>query len=242
MALSHPWHVDAGLTFPPWARKPPVVGLSLWLRACQRAAPASLQVHLWLVHMHAWSRAGPVISGSGFGWIFNSRTAALHSLIVSRDLDTAWEAVRLAKRPRVHTFLATSAIHMEHKLKMTPDQASHSPAIIAPMLGRPCQFCSPHPESSERWQVPPCNTGSVRAAAAADLEAGECSVSSEAPAIETRQGREDHTPLRRMCRRSTVLTVAHIVSDAIRGSKKADYGYAVRAVRHLHRNGGSARL
>ena len=41
-----------------------------------------------------------------------------------RDLDTAWEAVRLAKRPRVHTFLATSAIHMEHKLKMTPDQAS----------------------------------------------------------------------------------------------------------------------
>lgn len=40
-----------------------------------------------------------------------------------RDLETAWEAVRLAKRPRVHTFLATSAIHMEHKLKMTPDQA-----------------------------------------------------------------------------------------------------------------------
>jgi hypothetical protein len=31
--------------------------------------------------------------------------------------------VKLAKRPRVHTFLATSAIHMEYKLKMTPDQA-----------------------------------------------------------------------------------------------------------------------
>lgn len=31
--------------------------------------------------------------------------------------------MKLAKRPRVHTFLATSAIHMEHKLKMTPDQA-----------------------------------------------------------------------------------------------------------------------
>jgi isopropylmalate/homocitrate/citramalate synthase len=40
-----------------------------------------------------------------------------------RDLETAWEAVRLAKRPRVHTFLATSEIHMKHKLKMTPDQA-----------------------------------------------------------------------------------------------------------------------
>lgn len=31
--------------------------------------------------------------------------------------------MKLAKRPRVHTFLATSAIHMEYKLKMTPDQA-----------------------------------------------------------------------------------------------------------------------
>lgn len=34
----------------------------------------------------------------------------------------AWEAVKLAKRPRVHTFLATSPIHMEYKLKMTPDE------------------------------------------------------------------------------------------------------------------------
>lgn len=39
------------------------------------------------------------------------------------DLERAWDAVRHAKRPRVHTFIATSAIHMEHKLRMTPDQA-----------------------------------------------------------------------------------------------------------------------
>ncbi|CAL8462098.1 g1629 [Coccomyxa elongata] len=44
------------------------------------------------------------------------------SRTVIRDLEVAWEAVKLAKRPRVHTFLATSAIHMEYKLKMTPDQ------------------------------------------------------------------------------------------------------------------------
>lgn len=42
-----------------------------------------------------------------------------------RDLDRAWEAVRLAKRPRVHTFLATSPIHMEYKLRMSPDEACH---------------------------------------------------------------------------------------------------------------------
>ncbi|MCS7040318.1 MAG: 2-isopropylmalate synthase, partial [Caldilineales bacterium] len=39
-----------------------------------------------------------------------------------QDIDAAWEAVRPAKHPRIHTFLATSPIHMEHKLRMTPDE------------------------------------------------------------------------------------------------------------------------
>ncbi len=38
------------------------------------------------------------------------------------DIDAAWEAVRAAQRPRIHTFLATSPIHMEFKLKMAPEQ------------------------------------------------------------------------------------------------------------------------
>ena len=38
------------------------------------------------------------------------------------DIDRAWGAVQAAARPRVHVFLATSAIHREHKLKMTPEQ------------------------------------------------------------------------------------------------------------------------
>ncbi|MFQ6058790.1 MAG: 2-isopropylmalate synthase [Anaerolineae bacterium] len=36
-----------------------------------------------------------------------------------KDIDRAWEAVRQAPRHRIHTFLATSDIHLEHKLKMT---------------------------------------------------------------------------------------------------------------------------
>ncbi len=39
-----------------------------------------------------------------------------------QDIDRAWEAVHDAARPRIHTFLATSDIHMEHKLHMTRDQ------------------------------------------------------------------------------------------------------------------------
>ncbi len=38
------------------------------------------------------------------------------------DIDRAWEAVKDAQRPRIHVFLATSAIHREHKLKMDKDE------------------------------------------------------------------------------------------------------------------------
>ena len=38
------------------------------------------------------------------------------------DIDRAWEAVKAARRPRIHTFLATSDLHLEHKLRMTRAQ------------------------------------------------------------------------------------------------------------------------
>jgi len=38
------------------------------------------------------------------------------------DIERAAEAIRPAKRQRIHTFIATSPIHMEKKLRMAPDQ------------------------------------------------------------------------------------------------------------------------
>ncbi|HWL64544.1 MAG TPA: 2-isopropylmalate synthase [Actinomycetota bacterium] len=38
------------------------------------------------------------------------------------DIDTAAEAIAPAQRGRIHTFIATSEIHMAKKLQMTPDQ------------------------------------------------------------------------------------------------------------------------
>ena len=38
------------------------------------------------------------------------------------DIDRAWEAVKHAEQPRIHVFLATSAIHREHKLNMDKDE------------------------------------------------------------------------------------------------------------------------
>ncbi|MTI85667.1 MAG: 2-isopropylmalate synthase [Firmicutes bacterium] len=38
------------------------------------------------------------------------------------DIDRAWEAVQYADQARIHTFIATSDIHMQHKLRMTREQ------------------------------------------------------------------------------------------------------------------------
>lgn len=41
---------------------------------------------------------------------------------VDGDIERAAEALKSAARARIHTFIATSPIHMVHKLRMTPDQ------------------------------------------------------------------------------------------------------------------------
>jgi 2-isopropylmalate synthase len=41
---------------------------------------------------------------------------------LDKDIDRAGEAVKLANSGRIHTFIATSPIHMQNKLRMTPDE------------------------------------------------------------------------------------------------------------------------
>jgi len=41
---------------------------------------------------------------------------------VENDILKAGEAIKQANHKRIHTFIATSPIHMEHKLKMSPDE------------------------------------------------------------------------------------------------------------------------
>ena len=54
------------------------------------------------------------------------------------DIDKAWEAVKGAKNPRIHTFLATSAIHMKHKLKMDPEEVVQR---VSEMVAYARSFC-----------------------------------------------------------------------------------------------------
>ncbi|MGA1874236.1 MAG: 2-isopropylmalate synthase [bacterium] len=38
------------------------------------------------------------------------------------DIDRAWEAIKYAEKPRIHTFIATSDIHLKHKLKKSREE------------------------------------------------------------------------------------------------------------------------
>lgn len=55
------------------------------------------------------------------------------------DITQAWEAVKPAKKNRIHTFLATSTIHMEKKLRMTPDQVLKTAVA---MVEYACSLCA----------------------------------------------------------------------------------------------------
>ncbi|MBW7926209.1 MAG: 2-isopropylmalate synthase [Burkholderiaceae bacterium] len=52
-----------------------------------------------------------------------------------RDISRAAEALKGAKSMRIHTFMATSALHMEKKLRMTPEQV-HEQVCLAVRFAR----------------------------------------------------------------------------------------------------------
>jgi len=54
------------------------------------------------------------------------------------DIDRAWAAVREAQRPRIHTFIATSPLHMRVKLNMTPETVLEA---IARSVGHARNLC-----------------------------------------------------------------------------------------------------
>ncbi|MBU0580630.1 MAG: 2-isopropylmalate synthase, partial [Candidatus Margulisbacteria bacterium] len=52
-----------------------------------------------------------------------------------KDIESAAEAIKPAKNKRIHTFIATSPLHMEYKLKMTPEKVLEN-AVAAVKLAK----------------------------------------------------------------------------------------------------------
>ena len=66
------------------------------------------------------------------------------------DIDKAWEAVQGAQKPRIHTFLATSQIHMKHKLKMDPEEVVGRVAEMVAYAKTLCEDVEFSPEDAGR--------------------------------------------------------------------------------------------
>src|SRR4028118_1811317 len=49
-----------------------------------------------------------------------------------QDIDAAWNAIKDSERPRIHTFIATSDIHIERKLQTTKEDAKGQARAPAP--------------------------------------------------------------------------------------------------------------
>ena len=66
------------------------------------------------------------------------------------DIDKAWEAVQGAVRPRIHTFLATSDIHMQHKLRMSPNEVLETVGDMVQYARSLCENVEFSPEDAGR--------------------------------------------------------------------------------------------
>lgn len=76
-----------------------------------------------------------------------------------KDIDAAWGAVQWAKKPRIHTFLATSDIHLQYKLKMSRSDCIETAGEMVQYARSLCENIEFSPEDAGRsdpeflWQV-----------------------------------------------------------------------------------------
>jgi 2-isopropylmalate synthase len=82
---------------------------------------------------------GPVICGL-------ARTSA-------QDIDAAWNAIKHSERPRIHTFIATSDIHIERKLQTTRDDVLGQARAAVAHAKQYCDDVEFSPEDGSRSDV-----------------------------------------------------------------------------------------
>jgi 2-isopropylmalate synthase len=76
----------------------------------------------------------PASSQGDFDSVLEIARSVEHSQVAAlcraseKDIDRGWEAISQARKPRIHTFLATSDIHMQYKLEMTREQVLETAA------------------------------------------------------------------------------------------------------------------
>ncbi|KAJ2558276.1 2-isopropylmalate synthase (Alpha-isopropylmalate synthase) (Alpha-IPM synthetase) [Coemansia sp. RSA 1933] len=94
---------------------------------------------------------GPLMEGrDGEGQIGKPMVICGLARCVEKDIQTAYDAIKDAPRHRIHVFLATSDIHLEHKLKITRDQCKQRIAEMVGFAKSLCQDIEFSPEDAGR--------------------------------------------------------------------------------------------
>lgn len=70
-----------------------------------------------------------------------------------QDIERAWEALAVASRPRIHVFLATSAIHREFKLHMAKEEIVQRAVEGVTLARRFCADVEFSPEDAARTEL-----------------------------------------------------------------------------------------
>jgi 2-isopropylmalate synthase len=65
-------------------------------------------------------------------------TVASLARTTEKDIDAAYEAVRHAASPLIHTFISTSPVHMRYMMKMTPEQVLERTAAMVAYAAKKC--------------------------------------------------------------------------------------------------------
>ncbi|MCK4881415.1 MAG: 2-isopropylmalate synthase, partial [Candidatus Omnitrophica bacterium] len=117
-------------------KKDKVLIFDTTLRDGEQAPGASMNQQEKLEIAYALERLGVDIIEAGFPVISKGDFDAVHAVAknikgstvcglarsIKKDIDAAHEALKGAKRKRIHVFLATSKIHMQHKLKKSQEE------------------------------------------------------------------------------------------------------------------------
>jgi len=101
----------------------------------------------------------PIVSPGDFEAVREVAKIAGHTTVCGlarcreADIDKAWAALQSAQRPRIHVFLATSAIHREHKLRMDKGEIVRRAIESVRRAGGYCSDIEFSPEDASRTEL-----------------------------------------------------------------------------------------
>jgi len=72
---------------------------------------------------------------------------------LEKDIDRAWEALKYSKKPRIHTFIATSSIHLKSKLKMSKEEVLKVAENAVRYAKSKCKDIEFSPEDAARTDI-----------------------------------------------------------------------------------------